>query len=258
MRSHLGKTIGTIWLLLLAPCCAFVYGGYYRYELPQLVGDYPTAGYQEVLVELGLEFAEIDNATLLLTGTQLTGSYGDLNSPGVFPLPADIYGYFSQPESTKNAWAESFLPAVSGPFEFEQSFRVCCGDTQVDYSQWLAGVADFQFGVSEPFLIATTFVISHPQVTIDSAALLIQGQPNLDSFMLPGDLNGDGQVDGDDFLEVQRNDPSLIAMWKADFGASHGHAALAIPEASALLLANCGFLGLALWRRHGRTMICKR
>jgi len=61
------------------------------------------------------------------------------------------------------------------------------------------------------------------------------------------DTNGDGNVDGGDFLTLQRTNPNLIAQWQADFGPGSLDAAT-VPEPSALLL---GLLasGMLLLRR---------
>ena len=57
--------------------------------------------------------------------------------------------------------------------------------------------------------------------------------------VLAGDFDGDGDVDGEDFLEWQR-DPSVgsLADWQTNYGAAPLSAnAAAVPEPSALVLA---------------------
>ena len=65
----------------------------------------------------------------------------------------------------------------------------------------------------------------------------------------PVDLDGDGDVDGQDFLLIQRTDPALIPQWQLEFGSGGGAlaAAAAVPEPGAL-----GLLGLALGLRRWR------
>ena len=59
----------------------------------------------------------------------------------------------------------------------------------------------------------------------------------------PVDLDGDGDVDGQDFLLIQRTDPSLIPQWQLEFGSGGDSlsAVAAVPEPNSLTL-----LGLAL------------
>ena len=66
----------------------------------------------------------------------------------------------------------------------------------------------------------------------------------------PGDFNGDGQVDGLDFLEWQRN-PSVgdLADWENNYGASLGENASTVPESGTMALALVG-LGLAMGKRR--------
>lgn len=55
------------------------------------------------------------------------------------------------------------------------------------------------------------------------------------------DLDNDGDVDGQDFLIIQRTDPSLIPDWEAQYGNVSLSAVSAVPEPTTLLL-----VGLAL------------
>lgn len=60
------------------------------------------------------------------------------------------------------------------------------------------------------------------------------------------DLDDDGDVDGRDFLLIQRSNPSLIPYWQAAYGSSAGASApvVAIPETATLQLVALGLLGL--------------
>jgi hypothetical protein len=81
-------------------------------------------------------------------------------------------------------------------------------------------------------------------------SLLTSGQP--------GDFDGDGDVDGADFLTWQRGgsptplSPADLATWKSNYGASatvNGSAAVgAVPEPASLLSAMVALCGLGLWR----------
>ncbi len=58
---------------------------------------------------------------------------------------------------------------------------------------------------------------------------------------VPGDFDGDGDVDGLDFLGWQVNDPSQIPTWQSNYGVGGLSAVSAVPEPSSLAL-----LGMAL------------
>ena len=60
------------------------------------------------------------------------------------------------------------------------------------------------------------------------------------------DFDNDGDVDGFDFLLIQRNDPSLIPQWEAEFGTiGSSVVAAAIPEPTTCLLAVIGLICVA-------------
>lgn len=70
---------------------------------------------------------------------------------------------------------------------------------------------------------------------------------------IPGDFNGDGIVDGDDFLKWQRDDGSSAGLleWESNFGTAAAAAAV-IPEPKAISLILIGFAGM-LGRRRFET-----
>jgi hypothetical protein len=71
------------------------------------------------------------------------------------------------------------------------------------------------------------------------------GSPGTFSAVAPSavDLDGDGDVDGQDFLQIQRTDSSLIPQWESEFSGGGGalSAATTVPEPSSMVL-----LGLTL------------
>ena len=69
---------------------------------------------------------------------------------------------------------------------------------------------------------------------------------------IPGDFDEDGDVDGNDFLLIQRTDPSLIPVWVEAFGGGAPLGALtAVPEpASLLLIFSSAVISLASRRRY--------
>ena len=81
----------------------------------------------------------------------------------------------------------------------------------------------------------------------DLANLYTTGEVTLLSVLaLPGDFDGDGDVDGRDFLALQR-DPNIgsLAAWQANYGDSVSllSAATAVPEPAGVVLAAFGLMG---------------
>ena len=70
---------------------------------------------------------------------------------------------------------------------------------------------------------------------------------------LSADFDNDGDVDGQDFLLIQRNDPALIPDWQSQYGSgsSLSAASATVPEPPALCLALFAFAALATRTRHG-------
>jgi hypothetical protein len=69
------------------------------------------------------------------------------------------------------------------------------------------------------------------------------------------DFDGDGDVDGADFLLIQRADPSRIEAWKSQFGqgGNLGATTAAVPEPATLALVSVSALAVAvIGRRHQR------
>ncbi len=71
---------------------------------------------------------------------------------------------------------------------------------------------------------------------------------------IPGDFDGNGVVDGSDFLLWQR-DPSVgsLADWKTNYGMGTAlilAASAAVPEPSSILLLAAGAAGSGMWRRR--------
>jgi hypothetical protein len=65
---------------------------------------------------------------------------------------------------------------------------------------------------------------------------------------LPGDFDGDGDVDGADFLEWQRTDGTAagLTVWQNNYGApaSLATASAAVPEPGAVMLVVCGMMSV--------------
>lgn len=226
--------------------------GDYTFDIPQLLGHYlgdtPAIPTYEVKVDLGMEFAEIRSASLQLTGTHTPGLIGDLNSPDTFSLPAEVLAWSNRLAPKRDVIIDEFLPASGGSFELNEQFRTQGppGGTP-DFSPWLDGVAEFDFSIHPPMILAIYYLIDMPSVSITSATLVIEGQPNFDEFMLRGDFDANGEVNGHDLLAWQRN-PGVGSLgdWQAGYGAGPLSASVAVPEpGAAILLALAGCLACA-------------
>ncbi len=70
-------------------------------------------------------------------------------------------------------------------------------------------------------------------------------------FVLPGDFDDNGDVDGADFLYWQLNDGSQLNLivWQNQFGQITSTVA-AIPEPATILLAMLGMTSVCCWRRR--------
>lgn len=86
---------------------------------------------------------------------------------------------------------------------------------------------------------------SESQTWLDN--LVIQDTPFVMGAGTPGDFDGDGDVDGADFLGYQRDDASQIPTWQTNYPAPLS-AVTAVPEPSSLLLA-IGLTSLVALRR---------
>lgn len=64
------------------------------------------------------------------------------------------------------------------------------------------------------------------------------------------DADNDGDVDGADFLALQRDDPSLIAQWQTDYPVSASLSASAIPEPTSIAMLLFASAGLLTSRRR--------
>lgn len=78
---------------------------------------------------------------------------------------------------------------------------------------------------------------------------IVTGNIELVTTSLAADRDGDLDVDGRDFLSIQRTDPSLIDSWQAEFGSGVPAASVAaVPEPAALLLVMTACMATLLRR----------
>ncbi len=66
----------------------------------------------------------------------------------------------------------------------------------------------------------------------------------------PVDLDGDGDVDGADFLAIQRTNPALIAQWITEYGSGAVSAVSAVPEPTSVVLFGLAAVLFPLTRRR--------
>lgn len=136
---------------------------------------------------------------------------------------------------------------------------------------FFARVTSPNYDASEPFLIALNHSLSTEEYGLAARAIN-------SSAALPGDFNGDNNVDGDDFLAWQRSfgsttelsaDGSLngtvdaddLAIWKANFGrtwpVSGIGVAAVVPEPSTLCIAMLMLAAFAARRQRAVRMGCR-
>ena len=132
--------------------------------------------HRQVTVELGMELSEIHSAELRLRGALTYGVYGNLNFPGEFPLTADIFSWVDDNSGSEAVFFEELLSSdgifdITLPYDRQHQPAV-----SEDFSPWLDGYAELQFQVTTPIMIATTYLIALPELSIHSATLLISGQ----------------------------------------------------------------------------------
>ena len=118
------------------------------------------------------------------------------------------------------------------------------GGTTFDFGAG-AGVGDIQFFGSQPGSVGPRLFLDNISLTSGSSGT-------------PGDFDGDGGVDGADFLLWQRDTGiGNLADWENNFGASAGVAASSsalavVPEPASLAIASLGMiLALGTRRRRG-------
>ena len=253
--------------------------GDYTFDVPEFRGTYSgSSPVRSVELDLGMSFAQINGASLQLTGSHQPGSYGDLNSAGIFPYPAEIIGQFPEAGPTFTTAFDTFLPAAGGPFDQTfvfQNLRAPHG-SEPSFEHLLDGKARLDLSASGGFLLAIYYIVSQPEVVIESATLIIDGQPDLDAFMILGDYNGDRIVDHGDYevwktamvstsdLMADGNrdgrvDAADYTIWRGamhDFANGAGAHTVGTPEPSGMVLAMiCASAGALCYRRGFRTIV---
>ena len=131
-----------------------------------------------------------------------------------------------------------------------------------DYSETFPGSGVFEpssnYGEQGDFQYAASSELDMPGVGSFLTSFADGGDAKFkavfDTDGIPGDFDNDGDVDGADFLQWQREDGSAesFALWQSNYGspAQSLTAASAVPEPSSLLCAGVLGMGIFLLRRR--------
>lgn len=150
-----------------------------------------------------------------ISGIEITNNDGVLNVYD--PTSAGVHTFVDfAPNMTRvsfggNQGTPQFMGGLSDDFRVIFDISTLTGEVE--------GVFDnFSYVTTQnPFLDAQATTVS-----------LIDFSP------VTADLDSDGDVDGTDFLLIQRNNPSLIPLWQAQYGANPLVASVALPEPTTL------------------------
>jgi hypothetical protein len=131
----------------------------------------------------------------------------------------------------------------SGPFDVDLSLFELG-----DWDQMENGLFSLRPVPSGAFLAIyyLDLVESTAEITLTEATMHVTGSGA--SFVADGD--GDGDVDGADFLHWQRGDPAMITKWHATFGAGAVGSAANVPEPTTGMLIAMAAMGRAALRRR--------
>ena len=224
-----------------------------------MVNNLPSAG----SVSFRFFFSELFHQT----------SFSD---PSVFRVADDINGSV---QNSNTAFGLKVNPSDAAPGKLTlMSNEVFTGGDFADLvlGEWITATIDYDLqsqvdNVSVSISSATIGTVTHTLSSdisgmtpdgffVHNPGSFEGGQGNV--FMLddivwteaaagtPGDVDGDGDVDGADFLQIQRTDPSAIPTWETNYGDGNSLAALSVvPEPSTCLLLLLGTAALACRRR---------
>jgi|GEM_PF-1112072 len=155
------------------------------------------------------------------SGGLFTHNQNYLTDVGAYSSATSYYGLFDV-DGNATQWTET---AKANPFNANQELPISRGGS------WLQSTD----GSGASYRPAQFFATGSSSVSSNNLGLRIAQLVPTD----PGDYDGDGDVDGADFLEWQRNDgtPSGLAAWQASYGnAPLVGAVTAVPEPSSVVL----------------------
>jgi len=157
-------------------------------------------------------------------GTSVGAEHDQLNVTGIVNLGGDLE------LSLLDQGSGTFMPTPSDMFMILTS----------------AGLTNSFSNVANGNRLTTIDGLGSFQVNYGAGSLFNADHVVLSDFFSSVDLDNDGDVDGADFLAIQRTNLTLIPQWETEFGntgASVVTTSQAVPEPpSAILLALCVFV----------------
>ena len=162
------------------------------------------------------------------------------------PSPDWFVGVSGLNMREENRWRETIsidLYVYNGGTRSNDEGFLCCQNGPLESPQKPISLFADSPNASDPLRTALT---GDPIGTFTFALQSVQSQP--------GDYDGDDDVDGSDFLVMQRNSSvGSLSQWQTHFGtvAANGVAAITVPEPTSLFLALFGLGILARMKRVG-------
>ena len=173
---------------------------------------------------------------------------GDAGTP---LLPAPAFNVISGQIDYAN---QTFTVNINGSNYSYQSSQVTNNGGNYAFRDTTAAV-DFPSDKPRALDGANIVLLAGNQAGANDATYTIDDLKLEIAAAVPGDFDGDGDVDGADFLTWQRDDASAggLTEWQGNYGASGSLSAslAAVPEPSSLILACCAMMA-GLGRRRFR------
>lgn len=168
------------------------------------------------------------------SGGTFTHSQDYLTDVGAYSTATSYYGLFDV-DGNAAQWTETSKP---NPFNASQELPIARGGS------WLHGID----GTGASYRPAQFFAAGSSSVSSNSLGIRIAQLVPTDS----GDFDGDGDVDGADFLEWQRSDRTSdrLTEWQNNYGNAGSLSAISsIPEPSSIVLL-LTLAGISVLRRR--------
>ncbi len=206
------------------------------------------SGFQTVRNAETLLSEAINSVGVAVSNTaDITGTLDSFTLTGTEPAGARLDGQTLTIDGDLVMGASSILELDFAAFG--QDFVDVTGMATLDGTISVTQLGSFTpVGGTEYTLLSAAEGINDLGVTFDLPsnfnASIIGGTDLVLSFGLPGDADGDGDVDGADFLLLQRTNPAGIPDWQANYPGPGPLSASTdtVPEPSTAVLAVCGLM----------------